>query len=399
MLCCAGCGNGKYLGVNPQTYKLGSDICLELVTIAASRGHEVAVCDCLTLPYRSNQFDAAICIAVVHHLSTERRRVAALRELMRIVQPGGEALVYVWAMEQERRKVRKSKKLDQHTRFKRKEGWVNRVKHQREQEYIPFRAKVGSTFSFSMQIFGYRCFTFSIVSSTQFDSQDVMVPWHLQPKYREQPPPPPPPCTPSGASEKKMRKQRKKRKKEDKKECANIESGSTKPDDASEVRSDIVEGGFLELSTISLSDKEDSSLQLKTERPQACHRPGQLPDPVFGSNQTSIGQNQTECTQGSIINKGCHYKATDITYTEDRDIVNAHGLDVQNTDCGTGSAETDTASHSSTLVEQGYQTFQRYYHVFREGELSKLFSGLEGVEVLDEFYDHENWCVVAKKKY
>ena len=268
-----------------------------------------------------------------------------------------------------------------------------------EQEYIPFRVKVGSTFSFSMQMFGYRCFTFSIVSSTQFESQDVMVPWYLQPKYREQPPPPPPPRPPSGASEKKMRKQRKKRKKEDKKECANIESGSTKPDDASEARSDIVEGGFLELSTISLSDEEDSSLQLKTERPQACHRPGQLPDPVFASNQTSIGQNQTECTQGSVINKGCHYKATDVTYTEDRDIVNAHGLDVQNTDCGTGSAETDTASRSSTLVEQGYQTFQRYYHVFREGELSKLFSGLEGVEVLDEFYDHENWCVVAKKKY
>lgn len=106
MLCCAGCGNGKYLGVNPQIYKLGSDICSELVTIAASRGHEVAVCDCLNLPYRSNQFDAAICIAVVHHLSTEERRVAALRELMRIVRPGGEALVYVWAMEQEKKKVR-----------------------------------------------------------------------------------------------------------------------------------------------------------------------------------------------------------------------------------------------------------------------------------------------------
>ena len=107
VLCCAGCGNGKYLGVNPRTYKLGSDICSELVTIAASRGHEVAVCDCLNLPYRSNQFDAAICVAVIHHLSTEERRVAALRELIRIVRPGGEALVYVWAMEQEKKKVRK----------------------------------------------------------------------------------------------------------------------------------------------------------------------------------------------------------------------------------------------------------------------------------------------------
>ncbi len=103
-----GCGNGKYLGVNPQTYTIGSDICPELVVIGHSRKYEVAVCDCLNLPYRSNQFDAAICIAVVHHLSTEERRVQALRELARIVRPGGRMLVYVWAMEQERKKVNKS---------------------------------------------------------------------------------------------------------------------------------------------------------------------------------------------------------------------------------------------------------------------------------------------------
>ena len=91
--------------MNPLTYKLGSDICPELVAIARSRGHNVAVCDCLNLPYRSHQFDAAICIAVIHHLSTEERRDHALRELVRILRPGGKMLVYVWAMEQERKKV------------------------------------------------------------------------------------------------------------------------------------------------------------------------------------------------------------------------------------------------------------------------------------------------------
>jgi SAM-dependent methyltransferase len=100
-----GCGNGKYLGVNPCVSTIGSDICPELVSIARTRGHEVAVFDCLHLPYRSSVFDAAICIAVVHHLSTEERRLAALRELVRIVRPGGRILVYVWAMEQERKKV------------------------------------------------------------------------------------------------------------------------------------------------------------------------------------------------------------------------------------------------------------------------------------------------------
>ena len=94
------------MGVNPHVFMLGSDICPELVSIARSRGHEVAACDCLNLPYRSDLFDALICIAVVHHLSTEERRVGAVREMARVLRPGGRMLLYVWAMEQERRKVK-----------------------------------------------------------------------------------------------------------------------------------------------------------------------------------------------------------------------------------------------------------------------------------------------------
>ena len=63
------------------------------------------MCDCLRLPYRADLFDAVICIAVIHHLSTEERRIAALRELTRILRPGGRLLVYVWAMEQDGKKV------------------------------------------------------------------------------------------------------------------------------------------------------------------------------------------------------------------------------------------------------------------------------------------------------
>lgn len=84
---------------------IGCDMCRELVDIAAGRGHEVAVADCLNLPYRANVFDAVISIAVVHHLSSQARRVQAIRELVRVVRGGGQILVYVWAMEQERKKV------------------------------------------------------------------------------------------------------------------------------------------------------------------------------------------------------------------------------------------------------------------------------------------------------
>ncbi len=66
------------------------------------------VCDCLNLPYRNDQFDGIICIAVIHHLSTLARRQAAVVEMARILRPGGSMLLYVWAMEQERRKVSQS---------------------------------------------------------------------------------------------------------------------------------------------------------------------------------------------------------------------------------------------------------------------------------------------------
>ena len=49
------------------------------------------------------------------------------------------------------------------------------------------------------------------------------------------------------------------------------------------------------------------------------------------------------------------------------------------------------------LPELGYSTFQRYYHVFRQGELACLVQGIPGVEVKLDYFDHENWCVLAMK--
>ena len=62
--------------------------------------------DNLRLPYRDNIFDAVISIGVIHHLTTRERRIQALKELARILCPGGKLMVYVWAMEQRHRKVR-----------------------------------------------------------------------------------------------------------------------------------------------------------------------------------------------------------------------------------------------------------------------------------------------------
>lgn len=57
-------------------------------------------CDCLQLPIRSNCVDLCISIAVLHHLATSDRRLKALTEINRVLEVGGQALVYVWAKEQ-----------------------------------------------------------------------------------------------------------------------------------------------------------------------------------------------------------------------------------------------------------------------------------------------------------
>eukprot|EP00897_Mesotaenium_endlicherianum_P001874 jgi/Mesen1/1714/ME000138S00572 len=97
----AGCGNGKYLGLNPECLFVGCDISPSLVAICRQQGYEVAVADALKLPFQSGAFDAAISIAVLHHLSTEQRRKWAIQELLRLVCPGGKVLITVWAREQE----------------------------------------------------------------------------------------------------------------------------------------------------------------------------------------------------------------------------------------------------------------------------------------------------------
>ena len=112
-----GCGNGKYLALRPDLCLLGCDRSLELVRLAAGRlstktittatttfsspADDVCVADTLALPFARARADFALCIAVVHHLSTRARRQAAIASVLGCVAPrAGRALVYVWALEQ-----------------------------------------------------------------------------------------------------------------------------------------------------------------------------------------------------------------------------------------------------------------------------------------------------------
>ena len=98
-----GCGNGKNIPevVKGGSVALGSDFSKGLIDICRETGYEVMVADAVLLPYRSNLFDYALNIAVLHHISSPERRVELVKETMRIVKVGGVALFYAWALEQE----------------------------------------------------------------------------------------------------------------------------------------------------------------------------------------------------------------------------------------------------------------------------------------------------------
>ena len=109
-----GCGDGKYFGLNPDVFLLGCDRSIKLLEVSqndvessgnivhySNHRYETFSCDSVKLPLRSNVFDATLCIAVLHHLSTVDRRIAILRELLRITRFGGMIMLQAWALEQD----------------------------------------------------------------------------------------------------------------------------------------------------------------------------------------------------------------------------------------------------------------------------------------------------------
>ncbi|KAM6987734.1 tRNA (carboxymethyluridine(34)-5-O)-methyltransferase alkbh8 isoform 2-T2 [Tautogolabrus adspersus] len=174
-----GCGNGKYLGVNPDVIAVGCDRSSALVQICAERGFQAFVSDALSVPLQTASCDACISIAVIHHFSTQDRRLAAVRELVRLLKPGGRALIYVWAFEQEYNKQRSKYLKDEN-----KEGSENhsptkntsedsqephgKSSRHLEDDYRPVD-KIQDVGKLSVH-----------TNRTAFNTQDLLVPWHLK---------------------------------------------------------------------------------------------------------------------------------------------------------------------------------------------------------------------------
>jgi ubiquinone/menaquinone biosynthesis C-methylase UbiE len=72
-----------------------------LLDICSQRGYKVIEGDVCSIPLNTSTYDTVICIAVLHHIATEQRRLDALSELLRITKLGGNILLSAWALEQD----------------------------------------------------------------------------------------------------------------------------------------------------------------------------------------------------------------------------------------------------------------------------------------------------------
>ena len=143
-----GCGDGKYFPAvwEAGSYVIGTDISFPLLQTAFSKSDTtpdtrrvsphrqslsdrpaVAVADCMSVPLRAKSCDAAICIAVMHHLSTKERRIRCIEELVRVVRVGGTINIQAWAMEQEKNSRRRFAAPDVFVPFNAQPKYLDKV--------------------------------------------------------------------------------------------------------------------------------------------------------------------------------------------------------------------------------------------------------------------------------
>jgi len=107
-----GCGNGRnavYLA--KQGHRVTAmDNVSQMVEITRRKADEEGIgqgvyvfeADMTDIPLSEGSMDAVLCIASLHHLPSDELRLKALKDIERVLATGGQALISVWAREQEK---------------------------------------------------------------------------------------------------------------------------------------------------------------------------------------------------------------------------------------------------------------------------------------------------------
>jgi ubiquinone/menaquinone biosynthesis C-methylase UbiE len=95
-----GCGNGRLLKVfkEQKIDYFGLDASEKLIKIARKEypKSKFKVGDILSLPFPDNFFDKVFVIRTLHHVPSQKLRLQALKEIRRVLKPGGILILTVW---------------------------------------------------------------------------------------------------------------------------------------------------------------------------------------------------------------------------------------------------------------------------------------------------------------
>jgi SAM-dependent methyltransferase len=90
-----GCGTGRFLEALAGEYeRVGVDVSVGMLDRARRKGLDVVQAGADKLPFDDESFDLVTTFAVLHHLIDPDVVRAALREMARVVRPGGSVIVW-----------------------------------------------------------------------------------------------------------------------------------------------------------------------------------------------------------------------------------------------------------------------------------------------------------------
>ncbi|XP_053314689.1 probable tRNA methyltransferase 9B [Spea bombifrons] len=396
-----GCGTGKYLSVNSEIYNLGCDYCEPLVEIARNNKLEVMVCDNLNLPFREKCFDAVISIGVIHHFSTKQRRIRAIKEMARILLPGGQIMLYVWAMEQKSRRFEKqdvfvpwNKALlsRQPSETNQSEGKMNITSNSKLQEVASEQTKESETISINK--YGQTLdFEQSHTTNNGMPAETCCLRFHTEDNRLY------------SAIGRSLRSWFFSRSLDE----------STLRRHIDKMRSLSPSRGWAN-NTILVQPSRHCSLDLGHQRLFLKER-SMDDDDVFIENnshrkaQWLIDLNSMQQKNGRLCgllkNNGeqtsypTHAECSTCTCTNEK---NKHMQ--SNVLKRTSTTESNDSILDETVSVGDQETnimdskaYMRYYHVFREGELCHLIEmDVPELRVISSCFDHGNWCIIAEKK-
>ncbi len=302
---------------------------------------------------------------VIHHMSTKERRIRAIKEMARTLRVGGRIMVYVWAMEQKRRK---------------------------------------------------------------FEKQDIFIPWN-----------PNPPLSPAlrqrgngtqsasdySAANDKHRKVRSTSSMVDEGDLISQQKQQRRWFFSRSLDSvlDFTSLTVSRSSTSTLQTPVDEVLESRSRRTSSRGLIRQMSSLFSSSSRTSLEEDVFISDPNEQVHKNDNRSSGNghvpvelvhdcssvplpdlVSYQRDQSTLEGHvevegkssqQKPLQRQESTASLLESDGMSGQS---EQLKDSCLRYYHVFREGELTQLIQNhVDELHVLHTYLDHANWCVVAEK--